>query len=51
MSVGDGVCWSGLTLGNPAAVVILFAARGFAVVGVVSSNLGDSLVAMGKILF
>ena len=48
MAVGDGVCWSGLTLGNPASGVMSGAVHGFAVVGVVSVNLGDVLFAMGK---
>ena len=51
MAVGDGVCWSGLTLGNLAAGVWSGAVRGFAVVGAVSSTLGDGLVAMGKFRF
>ena len=51
MDVGDSVCWNGLTLGNTAAGVMSGAVRGFAVVGVVSGNLGDGLVAMGKFRF
>ena len=48
MAVGDGVCWSGLTLGNLAAGVLPGAVRRFAVVGAVSGTFGDGLVAMGK---
>ena len=48
MAVGDGVCWSGLTLGNLAAGFWSGAVRGFDVVGVVSGSLDYGLVAMGK---
>ena len=48
MAGGDDICWSGLTLGNPAAGVMLGAVRGFDVVGVVSGSLDYGLVAMGK---
>ena len=48
ISVGDGVCWSGITLGNLAAGVWSDDVRGFAVVGAVSGTLGDGLVAMGE---
>ena len=41
--VGDGI-----TLGNPAAGGMSGAVHGFTVVGVVSGNLGDGLIAMGK---
>ena len=51
MAVGDGVCWSGLTLGNLAVRVFPGAVRGFDVVGVVSGTLVDGLVAMGKFMF
>ena len=51
MAVGDGVCWSGLTIGNLAAGVWPDAVRGFAVVGAVSGTLGDGLVAIGKFRF
>ena len=48
MAVGDGVCWSGLTLGNMAAGVWLGTVSGFAVVDAVFGTLGDGLVAMGE---
>ena len=51
MAVGDGVCWSGFTLGILAAGVWLGAVRGFAVFRAVSGTLGDGLVAMGKFRF
>ena len=51
MAGGDDICWSGLTLENPAAGVMSGAVRSFDVVGVVSYKLGDGLVAMGEFRF
>ena len=49
MAAVDGVCWSGLTLGNMAAGVWSGAVRGLAVDDAVFGTLRGGLFAMGKL--